>query len=72
MQFLRLLVTLLEWIETAQEFISFLQEPIGFTALSVLLSYSVCQVFGYDSLSAKLLPCTIAFSAFSLTSAPKS
>lgn len=61
----------LEWIEQGQDFVHFLSQPTGLSAVTALLLYCPLQLLGCDSLSATTLSCTIALTLFCLLERPK-
>lgn len=71
MALLRRFIKLLEWLETTQDFIYFLTQPVGLSTLTALLSYYPIQLLGCDSLSAATLSCTLALTLFCLLERPK-
>ena len=71
MTILRRFIKFLEWLETTQEFVDFLVQPTGISALAALLLYYPVQVLGCDALSAATLSCTLALTIFCLLERPK-
>lgn len=67
MTLLRQFLKLLEWLETAQDFVHFLAQPTGFSAAIALCLFFPIQILGdTSSPTAATLACTIALTTFCL------
>ncbi len=70
MTILRRFIKLLEWVESTQDFVHFLGEPTGLSAVVALCLYFPIQVLGCDSISSATLSCTVALTLFCLRERP--
>lgn len=72
MTLLRQFLRLLEWLDTAQDFVHFLTQPAGFSAAIALCLLPPIQILGQtSSATAATLSCTIALTLFCLLEKPK-
>lgn len=61
---------LLEWLETTQDFVYFLTQPVGLSVAVALFLYYPIQMLGCDALSAAALCCTLSLTCFCLLERP--
>ena len=62
---------LLEWLESVQDFVHFLTQPTGLSAVTAICLYCPIHLLGCDSLSATMLSCTAALTLYCLLERPE-
>ena len=70
MAILRRFIQFLEWLETAQDFVHFLFQPLGLSIMIALLLYYPIQALGCDALSAAALSSVLLLTCCCLLERP--